>query len=63
VLARYEELEPIYEVLTLDLLAEKTKDKYDGDEDGAFWVNTYFMTRLALGLLVYEALVVEMGVP
>jgi hypothetical protein len=62
-LARYEELEPIKEMLDLDLLAKATKDMYDGNEDDAFWVNTYFITRLSLGLLVYEALVVEMGVP
>jgi hypothetical protein len=62
-LARYEELEPIKEMLDLDLLAKSTKDMYDGNEDEAFWVNTYFITRLSLGLLVYEALVVEMGVP
>jgi hypothetical protein len=62
-LARYEELEPIKEILDLNLLAKATKDLYDGNEDGAFWVNTAFMTRLSLGLLVYEALVVEMGVP
>ena len=63
VLARYEEMEPVREVLYLDLLAKATKDMYDDNEDEAFWVNTYFITRLSLGLLVYEALVVEMGVP
>jgi hypothetical protein len=62
-LARYEEMEPVREMLYLDLLAKATKDMYDGNEDEAFWVNTYFITRLSLGLLVYEALVVEMGVP
>jgi hypothetical protein len=63
VLARYEEMEPVREMLYIDLLAKATKDMYDDNEDGAFWVNTYFMTRLPLGLLVYEALIVEMGVP
>ena len=62
-LARYEELEPINEMLDITMLAKATKDLYDENEDGAFWVNTLFMTRLPLGLLVYEALIVEMGVP
>jgi hypothetical protein len=62
-LARYEELEPINEMLDLNLLAKATKDLYNGDEEEAFQVNTLFMTRLPLGLLVYEALIVEMGVP
>jgi hypothetical protein len=50
-------------MLDITMLTKATKDLYDEDEDDAFWINTLFMTRLPLGLLVYEALIVEMGVP
>jgi hypothetical protein len=63
VLVRYEELEPVREMLYIDMLADTTKDLYDGDDVDAFAVNALFITRYSLGLLVYEALVVEMGVP
>jgi hypothetical protein len=55
-------MEFLQEVYFLDELTERIKHLYGGDENEAFRVNVRSMARLALGLLVYEALIVEMGV-
>jgi hypothetical protein len=61
-LRRYESMEFLQEVYFLDEFTERIKHLYGEDENEAFRVNVRSMARLALGLLVYEALIVEMGV-
>jgi hypothetical protein len=61
-LAKYESLEFFFELYTMNDLAEKRKHLYGGDANEAFADIVSAMTRMALGLLIYEALIVEMGV-
>jgi hypothetical protein len=62
-LVELESQELLHEVYVLYDLAEKRRDELGGgDTWEAFWVNYNWYTVLALGLLVYEALIVEMGV-
>jgi hypothetical protein len=62
VFSQIESNEFIFEVYTLYELAERRKDKFDGDAWKAFSHIGDWFAVLALGLLVYEALIVEMGV-
>lgn len=52
----------VFELLILYELAERRKDKFDGDAWKAYSHIGNWFAVLALGLLVYEALIVEMGV-
>jgi hypothetical protein len=61
-LAKHESLEFFNELYTMSDLAEKRKHLYGGDADEAFADIVSAMIRMALGLLIYEALIVEMGV-
>jgi hypothetical protein len=61
-LTKYESLEFFYELYVMSDLAEKRKHLYGGDADEAFVDIVSAMIRMALGLLIYEALIVEMGV-
>jgi hypothetical protein len=61
-IAKYESLEFFNEFYTMSDLAEKRKHLYDGDADRAFEGVASAMARMALGLLTYEALIVEMGI-
>jgi hypothetical protein len=61
-LAKYESLEFFFELHVMSDLAEKEKHLYGGDAGEAFDGIVSAMIRLALGLLIYEALIVEMGV-
>jgi hypothetical protein len=61
-LAKYESLEFFNELYTMNDLAEKRKHLYGGDADEAFAGVVSAMIRMALGLLIYEALIVEMGI-
>jgi hypothetical protein len=61
-LAKIESLEFLFEIYTLGELAEKTKDKFGGDMGEAYSRTCDWFVVQALGLLVYEALIVEMGV-
>jgi hypothetical protein len=60
-LAKYESLEFFNELYTMSDLAERRKHLYGGDADEAFADIVSAMIRMALGLLIYEALIVEMG--
>ena len=62
VFSQIESHEFIFEAYTLYELAERRKDKFDGDAWKAFSHIYSWFAVLALGLLVYEALIVEMGV-
>ncbi len=62
-LAKYESLEFLYELYVMGELADRRKHLYNGDADEAFGGVISAMTRMALGLLIYEALIVEMGIP
>jgi len=61
-LTKYESLEFFNELYTMNDLAEKRKHLYGGDANEAFADIVSAMTRMALGLLIYEALIVEMGI-
>jgi hypothetical protein len=61
-ITKYESLEFFNELYTMSDLAEKRKHLYGGDADEAFAGIVSAMIRMALGLLIYEALIVEMGV-
>jgi len=61
-LAKHESLEFFFELYTMNDLAEKRKHLYGGDANEAFVGVLSTMTMMALGLLIYEALIVEMGV-
>jgi hypothetical protein len=61
-LTKYESLEFFFELYTMNDLAEKRKHLYGGDADEAFTGIVSAMIRMALGLLIYEALIVEWGV-
>jgi hypothetical protein len=61
-LAKHESLEFFNELYTMSDLAEKRKHLYGGDAGEAFADIVSAMIRMALGLLIYEALIVEMGV-
>jgi hypothetical protein len=60
--ATIESYEFIFEAYTLYNLAERRKNEFDGDAWKAYSRIGNSFAVLALGLLVYEALVVEMGV-
>ena len=62
VFAAIESKEFFFEFYTLGELAERRKDKFGGDLREAFLDTRDWFTVQALGLLVYEALIVEMGV-
>jgi hypothetical protein len=62
VLAKIESHEFLFEIYTLGDLAEKTKDGLGGDMGEAYSRTCNWFFVQALGLLVYEALIVEMGV-
>jgi hypothetical protein len=61
-LAKIESHEFLFEIYTLGDLAEKTKDGLGGDMGEAYSRTCNWFVVQALGLLVYEALIVEMGV-
>ncbi|MCC5990006.1 MAG: hypothetical protein LM558_00655 [Thermosphaera sp.] len=61
-LAKIESQEFLFEEYTAYDLAEKRKDKFGGDVMKALSYIYDWFTALALGLLVYEALIVEMGI-
>jgi hypothetical protein len=61
-LTKYESLEFFRELYTMNDLAEKRKHLYGGDANEAFAGVVSAVTRMSLGLLIYEALIVEMGV-
>jgi hypothetical protein len=61
-IAKHESLEFFNELYTMSDLAEKRKHLYGGDAGEAFAGIVSAMIRMALGLLIYEALVVEMGI-
>jgi hypothetical protein len=60
--ATIESNEFIFELLILHELAERRKGEFDGDAWRAYSRIGNSFAVLALGLLVYEALIVEMGV-
>lgn len=60
-IAKIESYDALLEIQMLSELPQRLKDKYGGDESDAFWSILYSYSTLALGLLVYEALIVEMG--
>jgi hypothetical protein len=62
VFATIESYEFLFEVYTLGELAERSKEKFGGDFGEAFSDTCDWFAVLALGLLVYEALIVEMGI-
>jgi hypothetical protein len=57
-----ESQEFFFEVYTLSELVERWEEKFNGNTRKAFSNIFYWFTGLALGLLVYEALIVEMGI-
>jgi hypothetical protein len=61
-LAKYESLEFFYELHVMGELADRRKHLYGGDADEASDEVISATTRMALGLLIYEALIVEMGI-
>jgi hypothetical protein len=60
--AAIEPKEFFFEFYTLGELAERRKDEFDGDLREAFLHTRDWFTVQALGLLVYEALIIEMGI-
>ncbi len=60
--ATIESKEFFFEFYTLGELAERMKDEFGGDLREAFLDTRDWFTVQALGLLVYEALIIEMGV-
>jgi hypothetical protein len=61
-IAKYESLEFFYELYVMGELADRRKHLYSGDADEAFGGVISAMTSMALGLLIYETLIVEMGI-
>jgi hypothetical protein len=61
-LAKYESLEFFYELETIGDLGNRMKHKFGGDVGEAIRSVASAMTWMALGLLTYEALIVEMGI-
>jgi hypothetical protein len=57
-----ESWEFLFEFYTLGEFTERWEGKFNGNTGKAFSNIFYWFTGLALGLLVYEALIVEMGV-
>jgi hypothetical protein len=62
VLATIESHEFIFEFYMVGDLAERWKDRFNGDMWKAFSNILDWFAVLAFGLLVYEALIIEMGV-
>jgi hypothetical protein len=60
-IAKYEPLESLYEMYNLGDLAQAVKHRFESEGE-ALWTALFTTTKLALGLLVYEALLVEMGI-
>lgn len=60
--AKIESLESFFESYFLAGIVEETKDELGGDRRKAFLHVRNWFVVLALGLLVYEALIVEMGI-
>jgi hypothetical protein len=61
-LAKVESYESLFEALRQRDLTQELKDQYGGDVVETLRNITYANAALALGLLVYEALIVEMGI-
>jgi len=62
-LAKHESLEFFFELYTMNDLADRRKHLYNGDANEAFADVVSAMIRMSLGLLIYEALIVEVGIP